>query len=249
MVLSTTKQPRFTLIELLVVIAIIAVLASLLLPVLNRVREQAKLAACASNQRQVYAALSLYSTDQDGQYPSTHAQPNTNPNSVYSPTDLYFSHGASVGPMQLGLLYSAGFLETPGVFYCPGELRGPHEQATYEPWPTPQWGYVRTAYYYNPYSTATSTGYGTRVYQRATQFPSDKIMLLDILWLDTTHPSVTIPDMTAHYPTFSWNTTRGDGSLLTVHPSMSDMLAFGPNWRTNNSQNWDTFYDALDLLR
>ena len=53
----------FTLVELLVVIAIIAVLVSILLPALNRVREQAKSTKCLANMRQVGLALMLYAND------------------------------------------------------------------------------------------------------------------------------------------------------------------------------------------
>jgi len=60
------KDKGFTLIELLVVIAIIALLMGILMPALQRVRKQAREAACLSNLRQWGTAAAMYNTEHDG---------------------------------------------------------------------------------------------------------------------------------------------------------------------------------------
>ena len=79
--MQSEKRRVFTLIELLIVIAIIAILAAMLLPALNKARERARSATCASNLKQLGTYLQLYLADyrddfcyleEDSSYQSVH---------------------------------------------------------------------------------------------------------------------------------------------------------------------------------
>jgi prepilin-type N-terminal cleavage/methylation domain-containing protein len=69
------SQRAFTLIELLVVIGILAILASLLMPALSKVKTNADIAAAKSNISSLKTALANYKSD-TGRYPRGALRPN-----------------------------------------------------------------------------------------------------------------------------------------------------------------------------
>ncbi len=60
------KMRGFTLVEVLVVVFVILFLATILMPVLNRVRQRSLLTKCVANQRQLYIGWAVYAQENNG---------------------------------------------------------------------------------------------------------------------------------------------------------------------------------------
>jgi prepilin-type N-terminal cleavage/methylation domain-containing protein/prepilin-type processing-associated H-X9-DG protein len=89
-VLPGGRRRGFTLIELLVVIAIVALLMAILVPVLRRVRSQARAVICQSNVHQWALICCAYTDDYDGKWCYFKTEGNERYWSSVKPDELWF---------------------------------------------------------------------------------------------------------------------------------------------------------------
>jgi prepilin-type N-terminal cleavage/methylation domain-containing protein/prepilin-type processing-associated H-X9-DG protein len=166
----------FTLIELLVVIAIIAILASILFPVLISAKRSAYQSTCASNLKQFSTAFSLYADDWSGRYPL--------PGGTLTPTTVWL-HDAGNG-QQIGALWK--YLRTKlssgaknNLWSCPLAIAVADKSAGFSPGQNYIMNdYVRAGHSgelngYNP----NVLGYGAGIIPSACPHPSKIILLYE----------------------------------------------------------------------
>jgi prepilin-type N-terminal cleavage/methylation domain-containing protein/prepilin-type processing-associated H-X9-DG protein len=124
---SLNKSKGFTLIELLVVISIIALLLGILLPSLNRARQQAKSIYCLNNLRQMAIASNTYACENDDHYPLSYYNEFKDGIMYYYGWDFTtykdWSTIPATGVVEPGLLWQGDTIEK--VHQCPS-FKGAH---------------------------------------------------------------------------------------------------------------------------
>lgn len=170
------KKPRgFTLMELLVAIAIIALLMSILMPAIKKVRIQAKRLICANHLRSIGQGLFIYADQNKNLLPLDYdpATPNQQPSQRQCTWWVYDGRYSNPPiPLRLGLLHKAGIIPEGKVFYCPSNVRpsqGFEDYTNPKPWGVlpQQWNIdhnaaevVRINYTYYPISKTEKQNIG-----------------------------------------------------------------------------------------
>ena len=114
------KNNAFTLVELLVVISIIALLVSILLPALNKAREQAHFVMCSTQMRQIGLAELEYADDYEDRF----TPGDWTGFVITAPKGIYFSDAArNMGHLLLGKYLPLPTSDGQYILWCPAAIR------------------------------------------------------------------------------------------------------------------------------
>jgi len=198
------RKAGFTLIELLVVVAIIAVLVSMLIPALQQARESSRRAVCSSNMRQVAVGSMYYADDNAGNLPTV---------DYYAAWTLPVIWWWQYGSKGFGLLIERGYVNSPQVYYCPGQKQN---QWSFEYLPgingmTPYW-YANPWFQYHrdpmdPYHYThcrSSFVFNKRGPNKRMPQIGNRAFLCDVFFSDVD---------SAHKSPLGWNAGYGDGHV------------------------------------
>jgi prepilin-type N-terminal cleavage/methylation domain-containing protein/prepilin-type processing-associated H-X9-DG protein len=119
---SASHRSGFTLIELLVVIAIIAILASLLLPVVAGAKSKAMSTSCLNNLRQLDACWYLYCGDNDDLLVPNNSVYNLKTNGAFGGVSWCVGDPVvdnTTSNIANGLLFP--YNQNPGIYHCPAD--------------------------------------------------------------------------------------------------------------------------------
>ena len=234
----------FTLVELLVVIGIIAVLVAILLPALNRAREESRRSMCLSNIRQIGMALQMYVSENQGYYP-THSNWGNCFGQKGSTTiyDVAGYTGFATDSGTIGDRPLDHYLQTADVCRCPddnGDYLNPTVQNCFDCYGT---SYLIN-WYLNPFGALHVTGdlANVRPPFRA-GMPGDmtiKIVLGDWNW----HANRPITD-----PRTNWHTFKGAQRRLNMlfadgHAEFFGFPAIYEQAPINTSLDWNPTTNA-----
>lgn len=115
-----------TYVEVLVLIGIVALVISIILPLLNRAKERSGRMRCPSNLRQIGQGLMLYAADHKGAYPRVRHVPGS-PLTQFTgaaATQPFAENGPSPNDVTAAIFLLIRYCDmTPGVFICPGNQK------------------------------------------------------------------------------------------------------------------------------
>jgi len=191
------SRRAYTLLEVLVVLGIIALLAAILLPVFARVRENGRKTVCLSNMRQIMLAVSLYTQDSAGQFPS-YSEP-------WSDAGGHSYHDATSWTVAV-----SPYLTTPQLLHCPSDELWAQRQAAID---TSRRPVSLTSYIANTYCLTQQRltfpilgpipSYPQRVFERDIVRPSTTVWMCDgarDAWKEAPYTQDSVGDPGAEQP-------------------------------------------------
>ncbi|MBE0537569.1 MAG: prepilin-type N-terminal cleavage/methylation domain-containing protein [Phycisphaerae bacterium] len=114
----------FSVLELLVVVAVISVLGAILVPALGKARRQVRSLIGAVNQKQVVGGVTLFSMDNNDNYPESVATVGFGPGWNWSdPMKMTGNHTRSPGMHRSMSAYLRGYIDDAAVMFCPNAPR------------------------------------------------------------------------------------------------------------------------------